>query len=224
MLLTKTVLISVSGNVSYYEEKGYEIPKHLDKGNKMRVKRDTKIIVNVLDLPPESAIRIRYQCDLCEKSFETKYSSYLKNKFDTCRECNMKKVASDIDSIKKKSGEFHPRFNQSLSEEDREKGRHYTEYPLWRTTVFEECNYTCQCCGDNSGGNLIAHHLNGWHWCKEERFCDYNGVTLCELCHDKFHKEYGYKDNTRAQFLDYLTKEIMNKSYSEASKVFAELE
>ena len=28
--------------------------------------------------------------------------------------------------------------------------------------VYKRDNYTCQRCGDNKGGNLVAHHLNGY--------------------------------------------------------------
>lgn len=224
MLITQFVDIDVVGNVHFYENIGYEIPKYKDRSNQLRVKKGTRIVVKVTDLPIQSAIKIQYKCESCGETYTTKYSRYLNNVNDICKPCNMKKVATDIMSLSKKSGEFHPRFNPNLTDEEREKGRHYAEYQIWRASVFEECSYTCQCCGDSNGGNLIAHHLNGWHWCKDERFADYNGVTLCELCHDKFHKEYGNKNNTREQFLNFLIREISSKEYSDSSKVFAELD
>lgn len=79
--------------------------------------------------------------------------------------------------------------------------------------LFERDGYICQCCGNKSGkGNPIklnAHHLNGYHWCKEERYDINNGVTLCEYCHDakyigSFHNIYGRKNNTREQFEEFL--------------------
>lgn len=42
MLLTKTVEVDVTGNVSYYESKGYFIPKYIDKSGKLRVKKRNK--------------------------------------------------------------------------------------------------------------------------------------------------------------------------------------
>lgn len=91
----------------------------------------------------------------------------------------------------------------------------------WRNRVFERDNYTCQDCGDNRGGNLNAHHIV--YFSKllsdflsentklnielekdrvklielgktDNRFTDIdNGITLCEACHIKLHKEHGYE-------------------------------
>lgn len=79
----------------------------------------------------------------------------------------------------------------------------------WIRDVYKRDNYTCQCCGYDNGGTLTAHHQNSWHWDKDNRFNIENGVTLCESCHHRFHKEYGYKDNTKEQFLEYLNKALV---------------
>ncbi|OAO82597.1 HNH endonuclease [Anoxybacillus flavithermus] len=224
MLLTKTVEVDVTGNVSYYESKGYSIPKYIDKLGNLRVKKGTKIVVLVSDLPETSGIEIEYQCNSCKQIFKTRYYRYLKNEHDLCKSCNMKRIALDKNNISKRSGINHPKYNPNLTDKERECGRNYPEYIEWRKRVYEECSYTCQCCGDNKGGNLVAHHLNGWHWCKDERFVDFNGIALCESCHNKFHKKYGYQNNTREQFIEFLIDELQKKNYSEASKVFTKLD
>lgn len=224
MLITKTLEVNVTGNVSYYEEKGYTIPKHIDKSGVERVKRGTKITIKTEDLPESSALKVEYECSGCNNIFSTKYYQYIKNSNNLCRSCNMKKVASDKGNIAKRSGENHPRYNEKLTDEEREIGRKHPEYRIWRESVYKECSYIFQCCGDNRGGNLVAHHLNGWHWCKDERFTDYNGVALCKSCHEKFHNDYGYENNTREQFEEFLIKEICSRpNRSEASKIFADL-
>ena len=63
--------------------------------------------------------------------------------------------------------------------------------------------YTCDCCGDSSGGNLVSHHKDSFNWCKERRNDLSNGVCLCEKCHTEFHKKYGYGDNTEAQYIEF---------------------
>ena len=58
----------------------------------------------------------------------------------------------------------------------------------WRDSVFARDDYTCQHCGDNSGGNLNAHHIIPFSKDESLRFEVSNGITLCEKCHKKEHK------------------------------------
>ena len=74
------------------------------------------------------------------------------------------------------------------------------ENALWRRGVFAKDEYTCVICADKRGGNLEAHHLDGWAEFPEERFDLDNGVTLCVSCHRAFHRACGYGKNTRVQF------------------------
>lgn len=97
----------------------------------------------------------------------------------------------------------HPRWNDSLTDEDRLSRRFQSGYSRWRLCVYERDGYTCVLCGDDRGGNLVAHHLDGWNWCKEKRLDVENGVTLCEECHDLFHLRFGNGENTKEQFLEF---------------------
>lgn len=97
-------------------------------------------------------------------------------------------------------GEDHHKYNPNLTDEERIDKRDVFEVILWRRKVYERDQYTCECCGDDSGGNLNAHHLNGYNWDIENRFNIDNGITLCDICHKVFHLEFGYGNNTREQF------------------------
>jgi len=104
------------------------------------------------------------------------------------------------------SGTDHPNYNPHLTYEDRLRKRYYLggeHSRLWSQQVLSRDNYTCKICGDNQGGNLNAHHLNGWNAFPEQRFDLDNGVTLCTDCHKEFHSQHGYGDNTREQFDEY---------------------
>lgn len=101
-------------------------------------------------------------------------------------------------------GKSHPNWNPRLTAEERVKKRKIPENYKWIKMVYKRDNYTCQCCGYDKGGTLIAHHLNSWHWDKENRFNIDNGITLCRTCHIDFHHKYGYLNNTKEQFLEYL--------------------
>lgn len=109
--------------------------------------------------------------------------------------------------ISQKVGKNHPRWRHDLSEEDRKENsdRHYSpENHAWRKKVFNRDNYTCQCCKDNKGGNLEAHHIYSWGTHKSLRYTTSNGITLCKTCHVMFHKEYGYGKNTQKQLTQFL--------------------
>ena len=105
------------------------------------------------------------------------------------------------------SGENHPMWNNSITQEERETRdvlkRVNIEYKEWRHLIFERDSYTCQCCGDNKGGNLNAHHLNGYDKFKEQRYDVDNGITLCIKCHKEFHKKYGKGNNTLEDFKEF---------------------
>jgi hypothetical protein len=114
-------------------------------------------------------------------------------------------------TIVNRSGENSPNWNPNLTDEEREKNRKYPEYKSWRLAVYQRDSYTCQCCGDNKGHNLNAHHLNSHDWAIDQRLDLDNAVTLCDLCHTDFHNLYGYGDNTKEQYEEYI-EELYNNA------------
>lgn len=106
------------------------------------------------------------------------------------------------------SGENCHWYNSELTDEEREQGRNIDGYNEWVYKVKEQANFTCDICGDNRGGNLISHHLDGYNWCKEKRVDITNGVCLCKHCHKLFHSKelYGYGDNTKEQYEEFKTR------------------
>jgi hypothetical protein len=108
-------------------------------------------------------------------------------------------------AIENSRGKLSVHYNHDLPEDTRKKDRRYdAEIHLWRSSVFERDAYTCTVCGDDRGGNLNAHHKEGFNWCVHRRYDVNNGVTLCEDCHRGFHSEYGYGDNTENQYLEWV--------------------
>lgn len=105
---------------------------------------------------------------------------------------------------KQRFGQENPNYKHGISEEERYKKRLITGYGIWRKKVYERDNYTCQCCGKKSNGDIVAHHLDGYSWCKEKRTDINNGITLCNSCHDEFHSIYGKFNNTKEQFYEFL--------------------
>lgn len=107
-------------------------------------------------------------------------------------------------------GENHPFWNPNKTLAERQDDRKYNEYKHWQKSVFERDDYRCQACGDKRGGNLNAHHLDGYNWCIEKRVDIDNGITLCVECHKEFHANYGYGDNTTEQFESFIGKQLVS--------------
>ena len=143
--------------------------------------------------------KIEVSCDHCGKKFKIYQSRKNIVKHIYCSmECR------NIHQGKLYRGENHPRYNDELSDEERELNRKYTDYYLWRKSVYERDNYTCKCCGDSSGGNLVAHHIISYRSDKEKQTLIDNGITLCEKCHKLFHDNFGYGNNDVLQLEEFL--------------------
>jgi len=80
MLITKEVEVGLkSQTIKWYEDKGYEIPRRIDKYGKNRVKKGTKIKVKVEDLTDSSDVPVNVQCDGCGELLEDiRWHSYKK--------------------------------------------------------------------------------------------------------------------------------------------------
>lgn len=150
------------------------------------------------DLNPRY-LSVECRCDFCEKKL-LKTPSYLEGRKNIF--CS-KECYADWQSINK-TGKNNHNFNTLKTDEERELGRHFEGYLYWRREVYKRDNYVCQCCGYSKGGNLNAHHLDGYNWAKDKRTDINNGITLCNICHKKFHDEYGYNNSKKEQFNKWL--------------------
>jgi len=115
-------------------------------------------------------------------------------------------------SIAKKGRKYKP-----MSEERRRKLRENSkspinklirksqEYEVWRNSVFQRDNYTCQKY-KNRGEVLHPHHILNFSKHPELRFSIDNGITLSASAHREFHKKYGTRNNTQKQIDGFLDK------------------
>lgn len=104
-------------------------------------------------------------------------------------------------------GEKNPNYNPNLTDKDRIKRRYVSGYKEWRTSVYERDNFICQKCNISKSGKLNAHHIESYNNNPELRIEVFNGITLCEDCHNDFHHQCGRGDNTRKQLKEFLNKE-----------------
>jgi len=198
MLLTKEVEVVLSTyTAKYYENLGYYIPKYFNKEkNKYVVARNTKIKVNVNDLPLHSSTIIQCKCDLCNNIVSKTYASYIVQNHEGktyCKRC-----------CKKVDEKGNKKINNNLSN-GAIKSRSYIEYTEFTQIVLKRDNYTCIKCGKKAN---VTHHLNGYAWFIEGRTDPKNAVSLCNNCHNNFHSIYGKGRNTRMQFKVWLNRKI----------------
>lgn len=84
--------------------------------------------------------------------------------------------------------EFAPNWKGGLTPAN-EAVRNSGEYKLWRKSIFERDNYTCQFCGIKTkkglGRTVVLHadHIKPFSLFPEFRFDMNNGRTLCVDCH-----------------------------------------
>lgn len=105
----------------------------------------------------------------------------------------------------KRNGSNNPNWRPDLTPEERAHRRDSAMQNKWRIKVYEKDKHACQCCGDNRGGNLNAHHIEDYKTNQAKRWTVENGTTLCELCHRTFHKIYGYGGNDERQLTKFLS-------------------
>ena len=180
----------------------FEITEHVDNGNK---KHKNKYKVRCLNCTSEilkSGSTIynntygnrHNKCVVCEGNKE------LEEKIEKVKKKQQKEIKRISNRIKKydnmilgfKECEmcnelFFTKYittkycEKCREEKDKDK-RKSRKYIAWREAVYKRDNYTCQCCGDNTGGNLNAHHKDSYDINPKRRYEVDNGVTLCVSC------------------------------------------
>lgn len=143
------------------------------------------------------------QCD-CGKSVSVPTHRLISKNTKSCGCLDIEKATNRLIKIHpNQKGINHPSYKHGLTTLHRIQRRIHPLRKFWLKKVFEKSNYVCMVC--KSKHKLVAHHLDGYHWSANNRWDDSNGICLCSKCHEDFHKKYGYKNNTKLQFEEYLT-------------------
>lgn len=150
-----------------------------------------------------------YQClCVCGELCVVRRDSLISGHTESCG-CFLRERASETHKGKKLSKETKRKIGES------EKGplnsswkggissennliRNSVEYKEWRKAVYERDHYTCQMCGKKSGGDICAHHIYPFGEYPGRRFRIWNGITLCQDCHELIR---GKEDQFIEQFL-----------------------
>ena len=132
-------------------------------------------------------------CPICKKEFKNNQNLTY---------CSIKCHAVQI------SGSGHPNWKGGLTPINTAIRESY-KYKEWYQNIFIRDNFTCQKCGDKTGGNLNVHHIKRFSHLLEEAIrympllSEYdaamcytplwdtnNGITYCINCHKKEHKRH----------------------------------
>jgi 5-methylcytosine-specific restriction endonuclease McrA len=229
ILVEEMEIVMDSKKIPLLESKGYVVPKYKDKWGRNSVKRGTKLVIKIKDLPQNSNIKVPCKCDICGKENLIVFQTIKKSGKYLCKKCAMnteeiKKVLSENATGRKHSetwkrnrslkirGKNNPNWNPNLTNEERLNKRMSVEYLDWRNRIYKRDKYTCQCCA-TIGGNLNAHHIENFSSNIDKIFDLDNGITLCQNCHNIFHKRYGKRNNNVIQLNEFYinTKEGENK-------------
>lgn len=144
---------------------------------------------------------IEFYCDYCRVISYTDVAHYnsCENHFCSSKCLGKYKSISNI-------GKNNPNYNLNKTDEERLADRKYKEYEDFVQAIYKRDNYACQCCGKEKevSGHLNAHHLNSYNWDIENRTNIDNGITLCDNCHKEFHNQYGYGNNTKVQYKEFI--------------------
>lgn len=126
--------------------------------------------------------RNQFTCIVCGKAFHNKVRK------KTCsRACQ-----NQWQTIRQQAEKSHLWQGGKTSKTSLLRNSH--DYDLWRTSVFDRDDYTCQLCSQR-GGKLTAHHIQMFSKNHLLRLIPQNGITLCRKCHSSIrHKESLYED------------------------------
>ena len=140
--------------------------------------------------------KVLIKCEECGESVLKIPYLLTRNKHQYCSvECRIRGQSKVMSGIK------NPNYNPNLTSEDRKKRMQVLGYTHFKNSVLRRDDFKCVIC--ESDKSIVVHHLNSYHWDKNNRLNPNNAVVLCYDCHRDFHNKYGHKYNTKKQFEEF---------------------
>lgn len=216
MIIDKNVLVRLcSKNMEHYKCLGYDIPKSTDARGRTTTTEGTSILVNILDLPKNSMVRIHVKCDGCGKTINEERGGINYKTYNECAKENGKyyckscanKLYGRKNSIKTKIKNGKS-FKQWCVENDRQDILDRWDYELNECNPSEftyssglECWFKCPKGIHKSELKVIRRFSNGNNKSTECKVCNSVGFVYPEsfkYWSDKNTKtpyEYSYGSN-----------------------------
>lgn len=102
--------------------------------------------------------------------------------------------------IRNKAISENPALHHNYKDGSCIDGRSSNKFRVWSELVKDTYGSKCDCCGYDRKIALKAHHLYAYEANKDLALDVSNGVALCANCHEEFHKQYGWGENTPEQY------------------------
>lgn len=136
-------------------------------------------------------VRIKKTCVICGSEFDVIPARQF-SKHTCSKECHIVWLKKRIVSLKTriKISQSHLKekaYNwkgDNTTRIERKTLMSRMDYRIWRLSIFNRDNFTCQECGKR-GIHLQAHHIKPWSIYPNLRYDINNGITLCKECHKK---------------------------------------
>lgn len=108
-----------------------------------------------------------------------------------------------------KTGELHPKYDPTLTEEYRKAKKDRTKDVQWQRTrkqVLKLYDHRCAMCGTDKK-KIEVHHIEGFKNNEELRYDPSNCIPLCISCHNLFHLWNGWNKkvpSTKELFFEFI--------------------
>lgn len=154
-ILEKEVYVGFSNNLDHFESLGYTYPRVSDSKGRFSIKKGTKILVKVEDLPKSSTVKVTRICDDCDTvTYNRTYASIITLREDgdgkdRCRSCGNKRAKE----IMKNSVPYEKTFKFFCDEnnltyllEEYSENNHKSASEIYKATS-DKMIWNCKKCG-----------------------------------------------------------------------------
>lgn len=209
MIIGNTTQVKIGKkNARYYEDLGYEIIRELDSRGRPRIKKGLFIEVKIEDLQKGSAVKVKVQCEYCNKKRMVELWALYRNPKSTfnkigetpCSKCFLSKVnVGKNNNIRKHIDSRYPEYRTNAK-------RRNLNFNLTSEQFAEIVKQPCHYCDSYSIDRNIKSRGNGVDRKNSEiGYTKENCVPCCATCNFvKNNMNYG-------DFVQYI-KKLYNKT------------
>lgn len=146
MILNKEVTLKVNNRTArMYENKGYDIPKYINKHGKICFDTSKCFVVKIEDLDPNSTAKVNTCCDVCKTEAIMPYREYTRLLTGGLRTCIKCKSVKSSKTCMEKYGVKNVSQSDTVKEKVKETNniRYGVDWCMQNKDIFEKSKKTC---------------------------------------------------------------------------------